>query len=216
MYLNVDNGNASLSDDDLTTINKGNNINSENTNSSSTSQGDNNTTGTNKETETTTLLSQGNIGTTSSAELLEKWRSVIINLDELIIKDCRPLFLSILQPFVVTSQSEDTPKGLKRGGEGVLKIDERFNLTKDKKDAGNIKVMIYNFEIRKEYDTAKMYIRDMEGSTIKILEAIWLDKDGIYFHFDDTLEIGSYFFNISLNNEYESIDIIYDRELKVC
>lgn len=92
----VDNGNASLDDDDLTTINKGNNINSENTNSSSTSQGDNNSTGTNKETETTTLLSQGNIGTTSSAELLEKWRSVIINLDELIIKDCRPLFLSIL------------------------------------------------------------------------------------------------------------------------
>ena len=98
----------------------------------------------------------------------------------------------------------------------MLKIDERFNLTKDKKDTGNIKVMIYNFEIRKEYDTAKMYIRDMDGSTIKILEAIWLDKDGIYFHFDDTLEIGSYFFNISLNNEYESIDIIYDRELKVC
>lgn len=98
----------------------------------------------------------------------------------------------------------------------MLKIDERFNLTKDKKDVGNIKVMIYNFEIRKEYDTAKMYIRDMDGSTIKILEAIWLDKDGIYFHFDDTLEIGSYFFNISLNNEYESIDIIYDRELKVC
>lgn len=98
----------------------------------------------------------------------------------------------------------------------MLKIDERFNLTKDKKDAGNIKVMIYNFEIRKEYDTAKMYIRDMDGSTIKILEAIWLDKDGIYFHFDDTLEIGSYFFNISLNTEHESIDIIYDRELKVC
>lgn len=98
----------------------------------------------------------------------------------------------------------------------MLKIDERFNLTKDKKDVGNIKVMIYNFEIRKEYDTAKMYIRDMEGSTIKIVEALWLDSDGIYFHFDDTLEVGNYFFNISLNAEYESIDIIYDRELKVC
>lgn len=97
----------------------------------------------------------------------------------------------------------------------MLKIDERFNLTKDKKDVGNIKVMIYNFEIRKEYDTAKMYIRDMEGSTIKIVEALWLDSDGIYFNFDDTIETGNYFFNISLNTEYESIDIIYDRELKV-
>lgn len=92
----VDNGNASLNEDDLTSINKGNNTNSENTNSSSSSQGDNNSLGINKETESTTLISQGNIGVTSSAELLEKWRSVIINLDELIIKDCRPLFLSIL------------------------------------------------------------------------------------------------------------------------
>ena len=91
----VDNGNASLSDTDLTTINKGDNSNSENTNSSSNSQGDNNSTGSNKERESTTLISRGNIGITSSAELLQKWREVLINLDEMIINDCRPLFLTI-------------------------------------------------------------------------------------------------------------------------
>lgn len=32
-----------------------------------------------------TLISRGNIGITSSAELLEKWREVLINIDEMII-----------------------------------------------------------------------------------------------------------------------------------
>lgn len=97
----------------------------------------------------------------------------------------------------------------------MIYFDERYNLTKDKKDLGNVKVMIYNFELEKEFHTSKMYIRDMEGSTIKIIEALWIDKDGIYFQLDDTIEKGNYFFNISLNTEYESVDIIYDRELKV-
>lgn len=48
-----------------------------------------------KITETTTLTSKGNIGTTSSAELLVKWREVIISMNELIIKDCRDLFMVI-------------------------------------------------------------------------------------------------------------------------
>lgn len=43
--------------------------------------------------ETITLLSQGNIGVTSSAELLEKWRSIFINIDEMIIvNECWDLF----------------------------------------------------------------------------------------------------------------------------
>lgn len=46
-----------------------------------------------KLTESTTLISQGNIGVTSSAELLEKWRSVLINIDRMIIEDeCWDLF----------------------------------------------------------------------------------------------------------------------------
>lgn len=46
-------------------------------------------------TETTRLVSRGNIGTTSSAQLLRDWRDVMINLNEMIIDDCRDLFLYI-------------------------------------------------------------------------------------------------------------------------
>ena len=45
--------------------------------------------------EKTDLISQGNIGTTSSAELLEKWREVLINIDEIIIDECNDLFMQI-------------------------------------------------------------------------------------------------------------------------
>ena len=48
-----------------------------------------------KETETNTLTSKGNIGVTSSAELLEKWRKVIINIDDLIINECSDLFIQV-------------------------------------------------------------------------------------------------------------------------
>ena len=41
------------------------------------------------------FISRGNIGVTSSAELLEKWRSVMINLNEIIVNDCKSLFLQI-------------------------------------------------------------------------------------------------------------------------
>lgn len=49
----------------------------------------------NRELETTRLKSQGNIGVTSSAELLAKWRSVMINIDQLIIEECRSLFMQV-------------------------------------------------------------------------------------------------------------------------
>ena len=41
------------------------------------------------------LVSQGNIGITSSAELLEKWRNVIINIDLMIFKELENLFLFV-------------------------------------------------------------------------------------------------------------------------
>lgn len=41
------------------------------------------------------LISQGNIGVTSSAELLEKWRSVLINIDQMIFKELENLFLFV-------------------------------------------------------------------------------------------------------------------------
>ena len=49
----------------------------------------------NNSTETYSLLSQGNIGVTSSAELLEKWRSVLINIDQMIFEECNDLFMLI-------------------------------------------------------------------------------------------------------------------------
>ena len=42
------------------------------------------------------FISKGNIGVTSSAELLEKWREVIIDIDNEIIEDADRLFMQIL------------------------------------------------------------------------------------------------------------------------
>ena len=41
------------------------------------------------------LLSQGNIGVTSSAELLAKWREVLLNIDLMIFEECNDLFMQI-------------------------------------------------------------------------------------------------------------------------
>lgn len=49
----------------------------------------------NKQKEKTELISQGNIGVTSSAELKQKWMDVTINLDEKIILGARYLFMYI-------------------------------------------------------------------------------------------------------------------------
>ena len=46
-------------------------------------------------TEITKLVSKGNIGVTSSAELLDKWRKVLININEQIIDDCSILFMGV-------------------------------------------------------------------------------------------------------------------------
>lgn len=86
---NIENGNASLEleNGSLTNVSKtslSNNTNSNNTSRDNTNQN-----------EITTLKSQGNIGITSSAELLEKWRSVIINIDQMIIDACYDLFMQV-------------------------------------------------------------------------------------------------------------------------
>ena len=68
-----------------------------NSNNENTNTGNANTTsiGNTKTTDKTELISQGNIGVTSSAELLEKWRSVIINIDQLMFNDLKSLFLLV-------------------------------------------------------------------------------------------------------------------------
>lgn len=98
----------------------------------------------------------------------------------------------------------------------VVKMDERFNISKHEEDVGNVKVMLYNFEFDKNFHQAKMYITDLNGSIVKTYDAIWTDKDALFFKFDNSLKRGEYFFNIALITEYESVDIIYDRRLKIC
>lgn len=65
------------------------------TNSTTTSNiNEDNTTSHNQQ-EKTEFTSKGNIGVTSSSELLEKWRKVLINIDEMIIEDCKDLFMGV-------------------------------------------------------------------------------------------------------------------------
>ena len=63
--------------------------------SSSDGKGDTDSSQTGENEQVRTYLSQGNIGITSSAELLQKWRDVLINIDEMIIEECRDLFMMI-------------------------------------------------------------------------------------------------------------------------
>ena len=63
----------------------------DNSSSNSTSTGESN--GNSKE--EYTLTSQGNIGITSSAELLTKWRETILNIDLMIFEECNDLFMQI-------------------------------------------------------------------------------------------------------------------------
>lgn len=67
---------------------------SKNTDNSTMSSNGTNT-AENNSTETYSLISQGNIGVTSSAELLEKWRNVLINIDQMIFEECNDLFMLI-------------------------------------------------------------------------------------------------------------------------
>ena len=86
---NIENGNASLELDNgsLTNVSKSTLTNENNTNSELNTSSNMR--------ETTNLTSKGNIGITSSAELLEKWRKVLINIDELIINECSDLFMMV-------------------------------------------------------------------------------------------------------------------------
>ena len=69
--------------------------NQSSSNTTATSQQTNHQTENNNSTETTELISQGNIGITSSAQLLKEWRQVLINMDEMIINEFEDLFLKI-------------------------------------------------------------------------------------------------------------------------
>lgn len=80
---NIDNGNADveLNSNNLTNVNS----NTDNSNGDVRSSGN----------EEFKLISKGNIGTTSSAQLLRDYRSILINIDGLIIDECRELFMGV-------------------------------------------------------------------------------------------------------------------------
>ena len=90
---------SSLSEGYLTGVSSDNSTSSSTGNSNSS--GDIKTKGTltqsgnEKSVEKTELISQGNIGITSSAQLLKEWREVLINMDKIIIDSCNDLFMKI-------------------------------------------------------------------------------------------------------------------------
>ena len=57
--------------------------------------GESSTQNSNTAREETTLISKGNIGTTSSAQLLRDWREVLINIDMMILEECEELFFKL-------------------------------------------------------------------------------------------------------------------------
>ena len=81
-----------------TTENFATSITTDNTTSQSTNRGTGETTSTSNQNNNVTdkFTSKGNIGITSSAELLEKWRDVIIDVDNEIIEEADKLFMQIL------------------------------------------------------------------------------------------------------------------------
>lgn len=86
---------TAVSGEDSTANSSNNSTNKTDGTSKSTSSSDveKNTDGT--ETETITNRGIGNIGITSTAELLEKWRAVLIDLDDIIIESCHVHFMKI-------------------------------------------------------------------------------------------------------------------------
>lgn len=93
--------NSMLENGFLTNVNEtiDNTVNTGNSNTQSNSQNNmtmnNEGLKNNKQKEKTELISQGNIGVTSSAELKQKWIDVTVNLDEKIILGARYLFMYI-------------------------------------------------------------------------------------------------------------------------
>ena len=83
-FTSTENFATSITDDESTT------------NSSNTGSGETTSTSNQNNNVTDRFTSKGNIGITSSAELLEKWRDIIIDIDNEIIEEADKLFMQIL------------------------------------------------------------------------------------------------------------------------
>ena len=92
-YLTATNSGTTTGNDSTESSQNGNQSTTTSSNSTGHSQSESNN---NRQmTEETTLISRGNIGVTSSAQLLKEWRDVLLDMDELIIKDLEFLFMKI-------------------------------------------------------------------------------------------------------------------------
>lgn len=89
----LNNINAQISNEKLTGISSDTETDTGNATTDMNDTSNSTTTNNSTVTERVEYLSQGNIGVTSSAELLQKWREVLINIDEMIIDECYDLFL---------------------------------------------------------------------------------------------------------------------------
>lgn len=79
----------SLSQDFLTSVNQDTSTSNGSTHNKGSNESNSKTTGNEIGKESYTLIGKGNIGITSSAELLEKWRSVLISILEIIVDELR-------------------------------------------------------------------------------------------------------------------------------
>ncbi|MGL4571592.1 MAG: hypothetical protein ACRCVJ_11060 [Clostridium sp.] len=92
---NISNGisEVGLNNNSLTGINKNDTTTKDNNTSNASGTSNRNDIG--KQIEKWTQTGKGNIGITSAGDLLEKWRATMINIDKMIIDECRDLFMII-------------------------------------------------------------------------------------------------------------------------
>lgn len=86
---------ASLADDYVTSVSAGVSQTKTEDLHRAEDQSSSNSKDSGKQSETTTLTAKGNIGTTSSAQLIKEWRQIMLNLDRQLIEDCADLFMQI-------------------------------------------------------------------------------------------------------------------------
>ena len=94
---NIENGvsSAKLGDDYITSIETDLRENTSSDKQTNTSNSENSSKDNGTQKESVTTSGKGNIGTTSSAQLIKEWREIMLNLDRRLIEDCADLFMQI-------------------------------------------------------------------------------------------------------------------------
>ena len=94
---NIENGvsSAKLGDDYITSIETDLKESTSSDKQTNTSNSENSAKDNGTQKESVTTSGKGNIGTTSSAQLIKEWRQIMLNLDRQIIEDCADLFMQM-------------------------------------------------------------------------------------------------------------------------